>query len=71
MDPHNTKENKENILKGEREMSPISRLLQNYKGDPIEGFNALSISSPNRDYGPPPISTPCFGSMKPFNPYLT
>lgn len=66
---HLNKDSKENLPQS-RELSPISKLLTNYKGDPIETFASLSISSPNRDFGPPPVYTPCFGSMKPFNRYL-
>ena len=63
-------ESKENLAVTVGESSPISKLLQNYKGDPVDYFNTLSISSPDRDFGPPPAFTPAFGNMKPFNPYL-
>ena len=55
-----------------RELSPITKLLKNFKEDSLCTFNSLSISSPNReDFGPPPAFTPSFGTMKPFNPYLS
>jgi hypothetical protein len=64
--------NKENEIQNQGELSPISKLMQNYKEDPLECFHGLAISSPNRElFGPPPSMTPSFGKMKPFNPYLS
>lgn len=51
-----------------QEMSPISKLLQNFIEDPVDNFNTLVISSPVKDFAAPPVFTPSFG--KKYNPYL-
>ncbi|OMJ76511.1 hypothetical protein SteCoe_24135 [Stentor coeruleus] len=65
----NLKSASEDTLKEQSlEMSPISKLLQNFIEDPADNFNTLAISSPVKDFAAPPVFTPSFG--KKYNPYL-